>query len=98
MHETSTTIQAWAEPIFGPVSNLTDLVDRAALELAELKQALANGGTAEAKAEAADVVILLHRVAALLGTDLATEVDAKMTINRARNWVPDGKGAGRHVA
>ena len=97
MPETSTTIQAWAEPVFGPVADLRDLVDRAALELAELKQALASGDLAEAKAEAADVVILLHRVAALLGTDLATEVDAKMAINRARSWVRDGKGAGRHV-
>ncbi|MCU0881742.1 MAG: nucleotide pyrophosphohydrolase [Hyphomonadaceae bacterium] len=97
MTETSSTIQSWAEPIFGPVADLSDLVDRAALELTELKQALADGETAEARVEAADVVILLHRVAALLGTDLAAEVDAKMAINRARKWVPDGKGAGRHV-
>jgi hypothetical protein len=98
MTETSTSIQNWAEPIFGPVADLNDLVDRAALELAELKQALANGDTAGARVETADVVILLHRVSALLGADLATEVDAKMAINRTRKWLPDGKGAGRHVS
>lgn len=97
MTETSSSIQNWAEPIFGPVGDLNDLVDRAALELAELKQALADGDTAGASVEAADVVILLHRVAALLGTDLATEVEAKMAINRTRTWVPDGNGAGKHV-
>lgn len=29
--------------------------------------------------------------------DLLAEVDAKMEINRRREWVPDGTGCGRHV-
>lgn len=29
--------------------------------------------------------------------DLWIEVDAKMRINRAREWAPDGTGCGRHV-
>ena len=98
MTETSTTIQAWAETVFGPVADLTDLVERARLELDELAIALRDGDHDEAKVEAADVVILLHRIVALLGTDLEAQVDAKMTINRARRWRPDGKGAGRHLS
>mgnify|MGYP003523425397 CR=1 FL=1 len=32
-----------------------------------------------------------------VGRDLLAEVDAKMEINRRREWVPDGTGCGRHV-
>lgn len=32
-----------------------------------------------------------------VGHDLLAEVDAKMEINRRREWVPDGTGCGRHV-
>jgi hypothetical protein len=47
--------------------------------------------------EAADVVILLHRLAGLLGHELHELVDAKMEINRARRWKSAGDGTGGHV-
>ena len=52
---------------------------------------------AEAGREAADVAILLHRLVALMGSDLSAEVDAKMQINRARKWKAAGDGTGGHV-
>ncbi len=53
--------------------------------------------TAEIGREAADVAILLHRLVALAGRDLAEEVDAKMAVNRARRWYAAGDGTGGHV-
>jgi hypothetical protein len=41
-------------------------------------------------------MILLHRVLGILGKDLAEEVDAKMTINRNRQWRLSGDGVGQH--
>ncbi len=52
---------------------------------------------AEMGREAADVVILLHRLVALAGMDLSEQVDAKMAINRARKWKAAGDGTGGHV-
>ena len=43
------------------------------------------------------VAILLHRLVALAGRDLAEEVDAKMAVNRARRWYAAGDGTGGHV-
>ncbi|MBU6320451.1 MAG: nucleotide pyrophosphohydrolase [Alphaproteobacteria bacterium] len=95
--ETSLTVQRWAEETFGPVKDMSDLVRRVRLELDELEEAVRLGNLAEIGPEAADVAILLHRLAALYGTDLADEVDTKMKINRGRRWVADGSGTGRHV-
>ena len=97
MSETSQTIKTWGDQTFGKAMDPVKLVERAEIEMAELKEALAAGDTAEAGKEAADVVILLHRLMGDLGKDLATEVDAKMAINRTREWVPAGDGTGRHV-
>lgn len=94
--ETSASIAAWAEATFGPASDLTVLTQRARQELDELEEALLAGHSAEAIGEAADVVILLHRVTALLGADLADAVTAKMTINRNRRWRLSGDGVGQH--
>lgn len=96
--ETSATIDTWAEATFGPAPNLNALQIRAAQELNELGQALATGDRAEALAEAADVAILLHRISALCGGDLAKAVDAKMQINRARRWTKAGDGTGQHFS
>jgi len=96
-HETSASIAAWGEAAFGPVNDLSVLTRRARTELDELEAALAAGDLAHAAEEAADVVILLHRLAALTGADLAAAVDAKMKINRQRQWRPSGDGVGQHV-
>jgi hypothetical protein len=98
MSETSASIASWGAATFGPAKDLRALVARAGLELAELDEALASGDSAEALREAADVVILLHRVAAELGGDLAHAVDAKMVVNRSRAWSPAGDGTGSHIA
>lgn len=95
--ETSQTIREWGDATFGNARDLTALVTRARAEMDELEQALRDGDTAEAGREAADVVILLHRLAGLLGHDLYEQVDAKMAINRARKWKASGDGTGGHV-
>jgi NTP pyrophosphatase (non-canonical NTP hydrolase) len=43
------------------------------------------------------VVIDLHILAAHLGADVQQQVDAKMAVNRARQWQLDGSGHGYHV-
>jgi len=95
--ETSASIAQWAEATFGPAPDLGALQARAVQELAELALALADGDRAETLAEAADVAILLHRIAALSGGDLAQAVDAKMAVNRTRVWARSGDGTGRHL-
>lgn len=95
--ETSNTIRVWGDATFGEVKDLAALVARARGEMDELEQALRAGDLAEAGKEAADVVILLHRLVALAGMDLNEQVDAKMAINRARTWKAAGDGTGGHV-
>ncbi|HSP24522.1 MAG TPA: dATP/dGTP pyrophosphohydrolase domain-containing protein [Saliniramus sp.] len=95
-HETSRTIAAWAEETFGP-ARPEALVDRAATELAELAESLASADAKAITSEAADVAILLHRLAHLHGWDLTAAVDAKMARNRARIWEQSGDGTGRHL-
>ena len=96
--ETSASIAAWAETTFGPLKSLERLVERAEQELVELRAAVAGNASPDDIAhEAADVMILLHRLVALVGRDLSESVDAKMTINRARQWAPSGDGVGQHV-
>ena len=95
--ETSNTIRVWGDETFGEVKDLAALVLRARGELDELAEAVRAGDMAEAGREAADVVILLHRLVALAGMDLNEQVDAKMAINRARKWKAAGDGTGGHV-
>ncbi len=95
--ETSNTIRVWGDATFGEVKDLAALVSRARGELDELAEAVRAGDMAEAGREAADVVILLHRLVALAGMDLNEQVDAKMAINRARTWKSAGDGTGGHV-
>ena len=95
--ETSHTIREWGDAIFGAPQDLTVLVKRARVEMDELEQALRDDDHAEAGREAADVVILLHRLVAILGHDLNEQVDAKMQVNRARKWKAAGDGTGGHV-
>lgn len=95
--ETSSTICEWGDAAFGEVRDLSALVARARGELDELDLAIRANDAAEIGREAADVVILLHRLVALAGMDLNEQVDAKMTINRARKWKLAGDGTGGHV-
>jgi len=39
----------------------------------------------------------LRLIASLYGKDLNALVDAKMAVNRKREWRPDGRGHGQHV-
>lgn len=95
--ETQRTICDWAEAIFGPVSHPSVLVDRALVEMDELRRAVQRGDTAEAGKEAADVMILVYRLMETFSLDLHAEVTAKMTENRARTWRPKGDGTGSHI-
>jgi NTP pyrophosphatase (non-canonical NTP hydrolase) len=95
--ETSSSICAWGDATFGEVTDLSAVVARARAELIELEAAIRVRDLAEIGREAADVAILLHRLVALAGRDLAEEVDAKMAINRGRKWLAAGDGTGGHV-
>lgn len=97
MQETSRSILAWGDGVFGPISDRDAYVERIKLELEELAHAMRVGDGDEIGREAADVVILLHRLAATHGKDLNHEVDLKMAINRARRWETNGSGVGRHI-
>ena len=94
--ETSASIAKWGAETFGEVSDFAVLTQRARAEFEELDAAVRAGDADEIGREAADVVILLHRLIGLLGKDLAEEVDAKMNINRNRQWRLSGDGVGRH--
>ena len=94
--ETSASIAQWGAETFGEVSDFAVLTQRARAEFEELDAAVRAGDADEIGREAADVVILLHRLVGLLGKDLADEVDAKMNINRSRHWRLSGDGVGRH--
>ena len=96
--ETSRSIFEWGHDTFGDVTDLNRVIARARLEFDELAEAVAQGHAPDEIAkEAADVAILLHRLMGLMGRELGEEVDAKMKINRARTWLRNGDGTGRHV-
>jgi NTP pyrophosphatase (non-canonical NTP hydrolase) len=96
--ETSATIAHWAETTFGPVDSLDRLLSRAQQEIIELREALSrNAPSTEIAHEAADITIFLHRLVALVGHDLSTAVDEKMSINRQRHWQLSGDGVGQHI-
>jgi hypothetical protein len=96
--ETQASIAAWADATFGePKSNLCQ-AERAQKEMVELIGLLSSDDAhPKAGREVADVVIVLQRLASHLGIDLWREVERKMAINRAREWVLDGTGNGQHV-
>ncbi|WP_235284952.1 MazG-like family protein [Thalassospira sp. HJ] len=87
----------WAEQIFGPVRDPASLVERASVEMKELGEAVEARDVSEVGKEAADVLILLYRLADQFGLDLDQEVQAKMAINRSRTWVSKGDGTGSHL-
>lgn len=96
-HETSQTIAQWGTKTFGDAASVKSYALRAQEELAELIDAIEVGEPDKNIAhEAADVTILLHRIAGTLGLELYDAVDEKMAINRKREWVPSGDGVGQH--
>lgn len=95
--ETQASVARWAEETFGP-AEAAALVARARLELDELEEAARAGHPAAHVAEeAADVLILLYRIAERSGEDLLAALDRKMSVNRQRRWARSGDGTGRHV-
>ena len=98
MIENQYSISAWANLTFGPASSNARAAARANEEMAELLRAL-TGDDNHPKAieEAADVVIILYRLADRMGKDLHEEIDQKMRINRSREWKKTDDGHGYHV-
>lgn len=94
--EDQATITAWQEESFGPTTPWRAF-ERMQKEYWELRDAVYVGDTASAMSECADVLITLYRVAELLGCDLHAAVNAKMAVNRTRQWVVDDNGHGQHV-
>lgn len=96
--ETTETIGIWASETFGDAGSNARVAARANEEMAELLRAATSDHPAEqVVVEAADVVIILARLAYRNGFDLWSEVEKKMAINRARVWKKDGTGHGYHV-
>jgi hypothetical protein len=88
--ETFDSIADWCDETFGHVIP-PRIVSRAQEEMDELAAA-AEAGDPRAIVEAADVVIVLSRF-----RGLQAAVDAKMAVNRAREWTLMGDGTGYHV-
>ena len=99
--ETTQTISDWAEKTFGVAGSNARVAARANEEMAELLRKVTSVTDRSAEdliaQECADVVIVLHRLARRCGYDLYEAVDAKMEINRQREWKQDGSGHGYHV-
>src|SRR5713226_5006824 len=94
--ETQASINDWCLRTFGVAGNPVAL-RRLIEETAELAEAVAMGRARDIATEAADVAILLYRLAGVAGFDLDHEIDRKMAINRGRRWESNGDGSGRHV-
>lgn len=99
MGETQKTIAIWANEVFGPAPSVARIAARANEEMAELLRHVTSGNADayEIVVEAADVVIVLMRLAEVCRRDLMAEVEDKMAINRQRRWQKDGTGHGYHV-
>lgn len=70
---------------------------RAVEEMAELIETLVmNDDDPKACAEVADIQIVLAGIPAVHGKEQQDLVDAKMAINRARQWNVTGDGHGQH--
>lgn len=96
--ESSHSIAQWGTATFGDAASVKTYALRAQEELAELIDAIETGEADNNIAlEAADVTILLHRIAGTMGLELNAAVDEKMAINRKRQWVPNGNGVGKHL-
>ena len=97
MTETQESLTRWGDETFGPVKDPAALMQRIQLEVNELVDAVHRGHAPDVGAEAADVVIMMYRLLSLFGRDLHSDVNAKMAVNRARQWSLNGDGTGRHI-
>jgi NTP pyrophosphatase (non-canonical NTP hydrolase) len=96
--ESQRTIVKWADETFGPPSSNARIAARANEEMAELLRKLTADDDHEGAAEEiADVVIVLYRLANRLGGHLDDLIDAKMRVNRLRQWNKTPDGHGYHV-
>lgn len=91
MDETQYSITRWAEETFGPSPTISParIAARANEEMAELIRKTTEstiGHEDEMLEECADVVIVLYRLASVLGGDLHHKINAKMKENRLREW------------
>ena len=103
MSETIESISKWADETFGLSTPEASLL-RAYQEIDEfltLHEAADWGITPKLSStdpkfaeEAADVCITLYRYINLVDPEA---IDRKMAINRARKWISNGDGTGRHV-
>ena len=98
MTETEQSVAAWADETFAAATSNIRIAVRANEEMAELLRALSmDDANPKAAEEIADVVIILIRLARNLGTNIRSEIDRKMEINRRRHWKKDKTGHGYHV-
>lgn len=99
MIELQHTIGTWGHSTFGPSTGAA-IHRRLVEDVEELATALGNDPSGElsaTQAEAADVAILLFRLASVCGFNLMAAVDRKMAVNRKRLWQSNGDGTGQHV-
>ena len=95
--ENQATINQWIAETFGETGSNLSVAARANQEMSELLMALSlDDNHPSAVEEAADIVIILYRLAERFGKNLHETVDAKMTINRARRWAV-ANGHGYHI-
>ena len=93
--ENQYSVGKWAYETFGETTALRSAV-RANNEMSELLTKLSIDDTLKASEEIADIIICLFRLSCILGVDIDSAIDAKMCINRSREWELDGYGNGQH--
>lgn len=96
--ETSKTIGEWATKTFGYADDPMSIVNRAGDEFLEMETALYEGeAISKIRREIADTIIVLMHLMDRLGGNAQEEIDAKMQINRSRQWKLNGDGTGSHI-
>jgi NTP pyrophosphatase (non-canonical NTP hydrolase) len=97
MSENQQSINRWIVETFGEAGSNFSVAARANQEMSELLMCLAvYDNDLKAVEEAADIVIVLFRLAERFGVDLHGEIDRKMQINRGRRWEVNN-GHGYHI-
>lgn len=97
MPETFATVGDWAIETFGP-GTVKRRLERAGEELEEaIGEADSGAAIEKVMAEIADVLICLCGAARVAGGDLQRALDAKMEVNRNRQWSLRGDGTGYHI-
>ena len=94
--ETQMSINDWARSV-GINANPRRSVERASEELAEALVEIDAGQHLAAGIELADVVVCLYVAASRIGVNLQNLIDAKMEVNRKREWRLDESGCAYHI-